>query len=96
MNTDTLSADQWCERCANRFMELDPKLAVSDAQQTAQDVYAFERTRAMTPGEAADFVVAEMSRPDHAQFERRSVDRSTQQRFLRKILRALPGDVPTH
>lgn len=95
MNTDTLPAEQWCERCANRFMALDPNLAASDAQQTAQDVYSFERTRAMTPEAAADFVVSEMSRPDRARFERRAVDRSTQQRFLRKILRAFPGDVPS-
>lgn len=95
MNTDTLPADQWCERCASRFMALDAKLAENDARQIAQDVYSFERTRAMTPEAAAEFVAAEMSRPDRAQFERRAVDRSTQQRFLRKILRAFPGDVPS-
>ena len=76
MNTEPLSADQWYERCANRFVHLDPQLAASDAQQTAQDVYAFERTRAMGPEAAADFVAAEMQRPDRARFERRSVDRS--------------------
>ena len=95
MNTDTLPADQWCERCANRFLQLDPELDASDASQTAQDVYAFERTRAMSPEAAAEFVVVEMRRPDRAHFERRSVDRATHQRFLRKLLRTFPGDVPS-
>ncbi len=95
MSTEPTSADAWCERCANRFMELDAELAASDARQTAQDVYAFERTRAMSPEEAAEFVALEMRRPDRARFERRAVDRSTHQRFLSKLLRTFPGDVPS-
>lgn len=90
MNTESLSVDEWCERCAKRFIELDPELAASDAQQTAQDVYAFERTRVMGPEAAADFVASEMSRPDRMRFERRSVDRAPPQPLLKTILGMLP------
>lgn len=91
MNTEPLYADEWCDRCAKRFMELDPELAASDAQQAAQEVYAFERTRAMSPEAAASFVTYEMGRPDRSRFERRSVDRSPPQSPLQKILGVLPG-----
>ncbi len=94
MNTEPLDADKWCDRCAKRFMELDTELAPSDAQQAAQDVYAFERTRAMRPEAAATFVAYEMSRPNRARFERRSVDRSPPQPLLKKILRVLTPDTP--
>lgn len=92
MKTEPLSADEWCERCAKRFAELDTQLATNDAQQIAQDVYAFERTRAMNPEAAANFVAFEMNRPDRARFERRSVDRSQREPFLKRVLRVLtPG-----
>lgn len=94
LNTEPLNADGWCDRCAKRFMELDPELATSDAEQAAQDVYAFERTRAMGPEAAASFVAYEMSRPDRARFERRSVDRSPPQPFLEKVLHILTPGAP--
>lgn len=90
MNTESLSVDEWCERCAKRFIEIDPELALNDARQTAQDVYAFERTRVMGPEAAASFVASEMSRPDRARFERRSVDRTPPQSLLKTILGILP------
>jgi hypothetical protein len=92
MKTEPLHADEWCDRCAKRFTELDQNISYDEAQQIAQDVCAFERTRAMNPEAAANFVAFEMSRPDRALFERRSVDRSQQQPFLSKVLRVLtPG-----
>ena len=79
MNTEPIPAVEWCERCARHFMSLKPELGEGDAQQTAHDVYAFERTRVMGPETAATFVASEMSRPDRARFERRSVDRTPPQ-----------------
>jgi hypothetical protein len=37
-----------------------------------KDVYAFERTGAMGPDHAAEFIVREMTRPDRGAFERRN------------------------
>ena len=42
-----------------------------EAERLAKDVYAFERTRAMSPEAAAEFISVEMARPDRAPFERR-------------------------
>ena len=65
----------WRSRCAQRLTELDPDLTRSEADRLAKDVYAFERTRAMAPEAAAEFVSIEMRRPDRAPFERRSATR---------------------
>ena len=73
---ETLDATTWRSRCAQRMAELDPDLTRSEAERLAKDVHAFERTRAMAPEAAAEFVSIEMSRPERAPFERRSVDRS--------------------
>jgi hypothetical protein len=66
----------WRSRCARRVSELDPDLTRSEAERLAKDLHAFERTRAMSPEAAAEFVALEMSRPDRAPFERRSAARS--------------------
>ncbi len=72
---DTLDAADWRDRCAQRIAELDQDLSRIEAERLARDVWAFERTRAMSPEEAAEFVAVEMSRPDRAPFERRSTAR---------------------
>ena len=72
---DTLEAADWRNRCAQRIAELDNDLSRIEAERLAKDVYAFERTRAMSPEAAAEFVAIEMSRPDRAPFERRSAAR---------------------
>lgn len=95
MNTEPLQADEWCDRCAKRLTELDQDISSDEAQQIAHDVHAFERTRAMEPEGAADFVASEMSRPEHVRFERRSVDRKQSRPFLRGILRMLTPGAPS-
>ncbi len=65
----------WRTRCAQRMAELDPDLTRSEAERLAKDVHAFERTRAMEPEAAAEFISIEMSRPERAPFERRSASR---------------------
>jgi hypothetical protein len=69
---ETLEPATWRSRCAQRIAELDPDISRSEAEHLAKDVYAFERTRAMSPEAAAEFISTEMARPDRAPFERRS------------------------
>ncbi len=77
MPTDTGTAEweAWCDRCAQRLAELDDAITTAEARRLAKDVYAFERTRAMGPDSAAEFVALEMSRPDRGPFERRAAPR---------------------
>ena len=72
---EALDTTTWRSRCARRIAELDPDLTRSEAERLASDLHAFERTAAMSPEDAAEFVSIEMSRPDRAPFERRSVPR---------------------
>jgi len=67
----TLDPNTWRSRCSHRIAELDPDLSRSEAERLAKDVWDFERTRAMSPETAAEFVSTEMARPDRAPFERR-------------------------
>ena len=75
LKMEALDPTAWRSRCAQRMAELDPDLTRSEAERLAKDVHAFERTRAMEPEAAAEFVSIEMSRPERAPFERRSVPR---------------------
>ena len=72
---EALDTTTWRSRCARRIAELDPDLTRSEAERLAGDLHAFERTAAMSPEDAAEFVSIEMSRPERAPFERRSVPR---------------------
>ncbi|MEO5882427.1 MAG: hypothetical protein ABIQ06_08420 [Caldimonas sp.] len=89
MTTTTLSPTEWRERCARRIRELDPHISTSEAETVAQDVYDFERTRAMQPEKAADFLAEQMSQTEPPRFERRSKGRSESPPFMRSILRYL-------
>ncbi|MEO8836595.1 MAG: hypothetical protein ABI364_07625 [Caldimonas sp.] len=72
---ETFDATDWRARCAQRIAELDQDISRVEAERLARDVYAFERTRAMAPEAAAEFLAIEMRRPDRAPFERRSASR---------------------
>lgn len=89
MKTQPLPADQWRQRCARRIREIDTEITESEAQTIAQDVYDFERTRAMQPEEAADFLAEQMSQAEPPRFERRSKERSPTAPLMRSILRYL-------
>jgi hypothetical protein len=84
-----ISAEEWRERCARRVRELDQNISESEAQTVAQDVYDFERTRAMLPEDAADFVAQQMSQAEPPRFERRSKERAETAPLMRSILRYL-------
>ena len=89
MKTPTLSAAEWRERCARRIREIDANITETEAETVAQDVYDFERTRAMQPEEAADFVAEQMSQAEPPRFERRSKERAESAPLMRSILRYL-------
>lgn len=89
MKTEPLAADEWRQRCARRITELDDEILPDEAESIAADFYEFERTRAMGPESAADFVAAEMARPEAPKFERRSPGRPANAPLLRSILRYL-------
>ena len=72
---EALDPVAWRSRCAQRMAELHPDLTRGEVERLAKDIHAFERTRAMEPEAAAEFVSIEMSRPERPPFERRSAPR---------------------
>ncbi len=85
----SISAAEWRERCARRIREIDGQITGIEAETVAQDVYDFERTRAMQPEDAADFVAEQMNRAEPPRFERRSKERTDTVPLMRSILRYL-------
>jgi hypothetical protein len=73
---DPLPTNDWIERCAQRIVELERDIAAEEARKIASDLKGFERTAAMAPEEAVDFVASELGRPD-LRFERRSTPRNS-------------------
>ena len=65
---------EWIQRCALRIMQLDQNIADAEAFGLARDIGEFERTSAMAPEAAVDFVASELARPA-PRFERRSESR---------------------
>ena len=72
---ESLEPTVWCERCAQRIVSLDDDISEAEARRVARDMHSFERTRAMEPEAAADFIASEMGREDRARFERRTTVR---------------------
>ncbi len=70
----TTDAGIWREHCARRLQKLDPDLGAFDARRIAGELWSFERTRAMSPDDAAEFVNREMQ-ADAPRFERRLTPR---------------------
>jgi hypothetical protein len=67
---ESSASEVWIAECAGRIAEVDPQMAADEALQLAQDLQRFERTAAMTPAAAVEFVMQEMARPG-GRFERR-------------------------
>ena len=65
-------AAQWVERCAGQLLRLDEDISASEARDLALELYRFERTGAMSPEAAVEFVSLEFS-SGNPRFERRSV-----------------------
>jgi hypothetical protein len=72
---ETLPAKIWLDRCARRISEVDEEIAEGEARRIARELHKFERTRAMEPEAAVEFVASELANPERARFERRSTNR---------------------
>jgi len=72
---ESLATDVWLERCADRIVDLEPGIADPEARRIASELQSFERTRAMEPEAAVDFVAEELAKPDRSRFERRLAPR---------------------
>ncbi len=72
---ETLPPHVWLERCARRISQVDQEIADAEARRIARDLHKFERTRAMQPEAAVDFVAEELANPARAPFERRQSSR---------------------
>ena len=73
---ETLAPNVWLERCARRIAEVEQDIAETEARRIARDLQRFERTAAMPPEAAVDFVAMDMSEADPARVERRRADRT--------------------
>lgn len=73
---DTLLPSIWLDRCARRISEIDQEIVEAEARRIARDFQKFERTRAMEPEAAVDFVARALANPGRAPFERRRTDRN--------------------
>ncbi len=71
---NTLPPNDWIERCAQRIVQVDQNIADDEAKKLARELSHFERTAAMAPEEAVDFVASELGRRD-LRFERRAAPR---------------------
>ena len=72
--SSSLSAAEWIRRCSERLVQVDSQLAEGEARELARELHRFERTCAMPPESAADFVAEEIAR-GNPRFERRSAPR---------------------
>ena len=72
---ETVTTLDWIERCAQRIAQIDPRMDEWQAKDLARDIHDFERTAAMVPEEAAEFVAAELAR-SAPRFERRTLPRA--------------------
>jgi hypothetical protein len=71
-----LPPSDWVTRCIQQIRLIDPDLTEEEAAEVAQQLLSFERTGAMPPEEAVDFVASELAGPA-PRFERRSPSRSS-------------------
>jgi hypothetical protein len=70
----SISSLEWIRRCAVRITEIDKDVDRAEARSIALALHDFERTRALEPERAVEFVAAELVQP-HPVFERRSAPR---------------------
>jgi hypothetical protein len=69
-----ISSLEWIRRCAVRITEVDKDVGRAEARSIALALHDFERTRALEPEVAVEFVATEIARPRPV-FERRMAPR---------------------
>lgn len=74
LTLNTLTQSEWIARCAAHLVGIDPQMSGDEATGLAHEFFQFQRTAAMTPEAAADFVASEIARAQ-PRFERRSAAR---------------------
>ena len=62
----------WLERCRARILAVTPDLSAEEAAEVARSMRSSERTAAMEPEAAVDFVVSQMRQDVPPRFERRA------------------------
>jgi hypothetical protein len=72
---NTLTQAEWIARCADRLLQIDPQLSGDEVMGLAQEFFSFQRTAAMSPEAAADFVASELAKAE-PRFERRTTPRT--------------------
>jgi hypothetical protein len=73
---ESMPPSVWVERCARRISEVDDDIVDAEARRIARDLHRFERTRAMEPEAAVDFVAMTLADPARQPFERRRTERA--------------------
>ena len=73
LSTSLPPAD-WLVRCIRQIRLVEPELNEEEAADVAQQLFSFERTVAMPPEKAVEFVISELAGLT-PRFERRSVPR---------------------
>ena len=73
---DNMPPSVWLQRCARRISEVDDDIVDAEARRIARDLHQFERTRAMDPDAAVDFVAMTLADPTRQPFERRRTERA--------------------
>ena len=69
------SLNAWLALCEVRIAQVEPSLTLAERQHLARSMLEFERTGAMPPEAAVDFVVSQMSKSERDLLERRSARR---------------------
>ena len=73
---ETIAPSIWVERCARRITQVDADIDEAEARRLARDFHKFERTRAMQPEAAVDFIARHLADPAGAPLERRRTHRA--------------------
>lgn len=72
--SNKLPRADWVARCIQQIRLVEPGLTEGEAADVARQLHRFERTGAMAPEDAVEFVISELAGPA-PRFERRSASR---------------------
>jgi hypothetical protein len=84
--TDNAARAGWLERCAARILAVEPDVSRDEALEIARTMQTFERTGAMEPEAAVNFVAEEMHKSGLIRFERRGETKAAWSDSARAVL----------